>query len=42
MSGYVLAGYALTVGGLGLYAGRVVLRGRALGRSLAGRGRSWR
>ena len=32
--GYVLAGYGITVGTLGLYALRVVLRGRALARSL--------
>jgi len=32
---YVLAGYAVTFGALGLYALRVVLRGRALRRVLA-------
>ena len=42
MSAYVLAGYALTVGGLGLYALRVVRRGRALTRSLSRSERSWR
>jgi hypothetical protein len=42
MSGYVVAGYAVTVGGLGLYALRVVMRGRALTRSLSRSGRRWR
>lgn len=32
-SGYVLAGYGITLGALGLYALRVVRRGRALSRS---------
>ena len=32
--GYVLAGYGITVGTLGLYALRVLTRGRALGRSV--------
>ncbi|MGH9179977.1 MAG: hypothetical protein ACRD0N_15705 [Acidimicrobiales bacterium] len=32
--GYVLAGYGITMGTLGLYAARVLWRGRALGRSL--------
>ncbi|MGH9281577.1 MAG: hypothetical protein ACRD0S_01435 [Acidimicrobiales bacterium] len=31
--GYVLAGYGITVGTLGLYAARVLWRGRALSRS---------
>lgn len=35
-SGYVLAGYGITVGSLGLYAVRVLRRGRALARSLPG------
>ena len=35
-SGYVLAGYGITVGSLGLYAVRVVRRGRILARSLPG------
>ncbi len=34
--GYVLAGYAVTVGSLGLYAIRVLRRGRVLARSLPG------
>lgn len=42
MNGYVLAGYAVTFGGLGLYALRTLLRGRALGRSLAQREQPWR
>lgn len=32
-SGYVLAGYGITVAALGLYALRVLRRGRALARS---------
>ena len=32
---YVLAGYAVTVGAIALYAGRVLLRGRALRRVLS-------
>ncbi|MGI8686673.1 MAG: hypothetical protein ACR2MO_16550 [Acidimicrobiales bacterium] len=35
-SGYVLAGYGITVGSLGLYAVRVLRRGRVLARSLPG------
>jgi hypothetical protein len=31
--GYVVAGYAVTLAGLGLYAARVLLRGRTLDRS---------
>ena len=42
MSGYVLAGYAVTVGGLGVYALRVLLRGRALTRSLPRDECTWR
>ncbi len=42
MSGYVLAGYAVTVGGLALYALRVVLRARSLTRSLPEDERTWR
>ena len=38
-SHYVIAGYGITVGTLGLYALRVVLRGRALVRA-RGDGRS--
>jgi hypothetical protein len=34
--GYVLAGYGITVGSLGLYALRVLRRGRVLARSLPG------
>lgn len=34
--GYVFAGYGITVGSLGLYAVRVLRRGRVLSRSLAG------
>ena len=34
MSGYVVAGYAVTVGTLALYSLHVVLRGRALTRPL--------
>lgn len=34
--GYVLAGYGITVGSLGLYAVRVLRRGRVLARSLPG------
>lgn len=34
--GYVLAGYGITVGSLGLYAVRVLRRGRVLSRSLPG------
>jgi hypothetical protein len=39
---YVVAGYAITLGVLGLYAGRVVLRGRVLTRSLPESERTWR
>ncbi len=42
MSGYVVAGYAVTVGGLALYALRVVLRGRALTRLLSRSEGTWR
>ncbi len=42
MNGYVLAGYAVTVGGLALYALRVVMRGRSLTRSLPEDERTWR
>lgn len=35
-SGYVLAGYGVTVGSLALYAVRVLRRGRVLSRSLPG------
>ena len=31
--GYVVAGYAVTLAGLGLYAARVLARGRALTRA---------
>ena len=34
--GYVVAGYAVTLGTLGLYAVRVALRGRALARTERG------
>lgn len=34
--GYVFAGYGITVGSLGLYAARVLRRGRLLARSLPG------
>jgi len=37
MSGYVIAGYALTLGGIGAYALRTILRSRALGRYLQGK-----
>ena len=36
-SGYVLAGYGVTVGTLGLYAVWVLRRGRALSRSIPAR-----
>jgi hypothetical protein len=39
---YVLAGFGLTLGGLSLYALRVVLRGRALTASLPESERTWR
>ncbi len=42
MSGYVIAGYGVTVGVLAAYALRVVRRGRALLRSLPPEERSWR
>ena len=42
MNGYVVAGYAVTVGGLALYALRVVMRGRSLTRSLPEDERTWR
>lgn len=42
MNGYVVAGYAVAVGGLALYALRVVLRGRSLTRSLPEDERTWR
>ncbi len=42
MSGYVVAGYAVTVGGLALYAARVVLRGRTLTRTLPRSECTWR
>lgn len=42
MNGYVLAGYAVAVGGLGLYALRVLMRGRSLTRSLPEDERTWR
>lgn len=31
--GYVVAGYAVTLAGLGLYAARVVARGRSLSKA---------
>ena len=42
MSGYVLAGYGVTLGGIALYAVRLVWRGRALTRSLPESERTWR
>ena len=42
MSGYVLAGYGVTVAVLALYALKVVRRGRKLTRSLPEDERTWR
>ena len=42
MSGYVLAGYGVALGGIGLYALRILLRGRSLTRSLPESERTWR
>jgi hypothetical protein len=39
---YVAAAYAFTVGGLGLYALRVLRRGRALAETLPEEERTWR
>lgn len=41
MSSYVLAGYAITVGTLGLYAARVLHRGRVLSRSADSLRETW-
>ena len=38
-SGYVLAGYGITLGALGLYALRVLSRGRTLSRAVVERAR---
>lgn len=42
MNGYVLGGYGVTLATLGLYALRLVLRGRALSRTLPRGGPRWR
>jgi hypothetical protein len=42
VSGYVLAGYGVALGGIALYALRVVWRGRALTCSLPESERTWR
>ncbi|MDP9403769.1 MAG: heme exporter protein CcmD [Actinomycetota bacterium] len=42
MSGYVVAGYGVTVVTLAAYALRVVRRGRVLTRSLQREERTWR
>jgi len=39
--GYVLAGYLLVFGGVGAYALRLILRGRALTRRLPPEDRRW-
>jgi hypothetical protein len=39
--GYVAAGYGIALGGLGIYALRVLRRGRLLARSLPPREKTW-
>ena len=39
--GYILAGYVLTFGAVGVYALRLVLRGRSLSRRLPPEDRRW-
>ncbi|HZN13866.1 MAG TPA: hypothetical protein VFB78_06355 [Acidimicrobiales bacterium] len=39
---YAIAGYAVTVAAIGLYAFRVIRRGRALARTLPPEERTWR
>ena len=40
-AGYVIAGYALVLGSIGAYVGRVLLRGRALSKEVQPERRRW-
>ena len=39
--GYVIAGYVVTIGGLGAYVARTLLRGRALSKQVPPGDRRW-
>jgi hypothetical protein len=39
--GYVIAGYVLTIGGVGAYVARTLLRGRHLSRQVPPEDRRW-